>query len=79
MKVIVTERDIKGANRCNSMRCPIARALHRAGKKDWSVGSDECGDAEISVPLPKKAQKFIADFDNQQPVKPFSFNLRIPA
>ena len=81
MKVItisVTALDITRGNKGGSTNCPIARATRRCGRtKHVSVGATGITVGEGRYNLPKTAQRFVQDFDNELPVKPFSFKLRV--
>ena len=78
MKIIVTKEDIQNGRRENPYLCPIARAIKRQCKYTGRRVSVGCRVATVNyrtLDIPKSAQKFIDDFDNKKPVKPFSFNL----
>lgn len=79
--VKVTETHIKRGKRVHSTFCPVALALkpHLKGKsfgvmyESVRIGSHP---VEEYFPLSKKVQKFIQKFDNNLPVKPFTFCFR---
>lgn len=74
----VTKYFIRRGTRCQSTACPVALAIHRAGLRGLSV--DRWGvfkDGLADMRFPKKVSEFIERFDNGEPVKPFSFVLRI--
>jgi len=67
---------------CSRTCCPIAEAANELLYLTLVGGAmikifDEAGDKKEKE-LPLKAQKFVRDFDNHEPVKPFSFTLRVP-
>lgn len=80
MIVTVTQGDIDKGFQFSPYSCPIARALKRTrcfpklrvGRDRVTYGKD------VSVKLPSKVQRFIANFDYGRPVKPFSFRLNMP-
>lgn len=58
--------------------CPIAVALACMGFADSLVGEDRVElDAGCNSQLPPSARRFIEDYDNGEPVNPFTFNLEI--
>ena len=77
MKVRVTQQHIDAGEPEHAEYCPVARAVAEAcpliesvlvlHKKWW-------GD-NVSHPLPRSAQRFIARYDAGKPVKPFAFIL----
>ena len=83
VRIKVTKRDIRLGSQMEPNRCPVTRALERAGFDDATVPSaDHCifvndDGTPVSLPLPKKAQHFIDRFDVRKPVKPFTFTLRL--
>jgi hypothetical protein len=77
----VTLRDIKNGTTAHCKYCPVARALRRQlHRRKVSVGTDcfYLGDASTSSSLPARVQRFIYEFDNGVPVKPFSFCIKDP-
>jgi hypothetical protein len=80
----VTQEDIEKGQRKDGCNCPIAKAIKRAipgccvsVATRWvvlSINGEFCGDSF----LPEKALKFIADFDNFNPISPFTFQLEVP-
>ncbi len=86
MKITVTKSDIKKANlllRKSKLdvaeRCPIACAVKRIkGRNDILVGRRAihlgCVAPSRVYRLPEKARKFIRNYDNKNPVNPFSFH-----
>lgn len=76
-KIEVTERNIKEGDNTFS-NCPVARAVRRVTKaKKVEVGSGYIDSAKWWVLIPFKVAKFIGDFDDGLPVKPFTFILKI--
>lgn len=82
MNVQVTENDIAEGKRYSCYRCPIALAVHRACERaGWhdipeiivTLTHASCG--EHGAFLPSAAQRFIADFDRRDKVRPFNFEL----
>lgn len=80
LKINVTKWDISNGTAGNSAFCPVALAFVRAGIKKVEVNYVDFTASSNGkfYDLPKKAQKFIDDFDSDAPVKPFSFNVNIP-
>lgn len=77
MLIEVTQEDIdspEGEMRCKT--CPVALALNRATGRSWTVSTDwaTCGSSSI-LNLPDAASDFITNYDSNQPVKPFTFEL----
>lgn len=77
-KIFVTREDIKKGHRASMGWCPVALAVKRVFKDQHvdalpvagiTVGSKTYATLE-------KVAKFICDFDEGKPVKPFSFWLR---
>jgi hypothetical protein len=87
MKITVTKSDIKKAKlllRRSKLdiaeRCPIACAIKRIKKRDdvlvsRSVIHVRCVTPNKVYRMPEKAREFIRFFDQNIPVKPFSFNI----
>lgn len=81
LKVKVTRKLIKAGTRHNSECCPIALAVRGAGAIFVGVGSVDIdwADAEgnhFYTALPRKARKFISDFDSGLDVCPIEFSIR---
>lgn len=79
--VNVTQADIDNGVDGDCRLCPVARALSRAGVRGWNVFyhglvSELTGE---TIALPRSAMEFIRRFDSGGDVKPFSFELEIPA
>lgn len=84
MKIEVTKKDILNGERCNNCFCPVALAIKRAMNnelKHLSVNYKEVwyqtNENVVVSELPVEAIKFINDYDNEQPVKPFNFTLKV--
>ena len=83
MKINVTEEDIRMGLRANCCYCPIAIALKKAFKVKRVAVSPvafSIGRLRIFVCTlddNSNIANFIEDFDNEKPVKPFSFEIRI--
>lgn len=83
VKIEITKKDIACGKRRDGKTCPISLAVRRKlklayGQVHVTTYSARFDSAEIetrNVLLPKKAEKFISKFDNNEPVKPFSFVL----
>lgn len=83
VRIDVTERDIKAGVPNNADTCPIAIAAKRVISGEVCVSFKagiETG-KDTSIPLPKKATRFMYSFDNcdDEKVKPFSFTVNAPA
>lgn len=77
VKFNVTQGDIEKGKPNDSMWCPIGLCGKRTLEQCVQVGVREIEINHHIYDLPKKAGKFIEDFDEQRPVKPFSFVLRL--
>ncbi len=80
--VRVTRYFITRGVKRSSGSCPIALAGDSATKKMQTFVAREHlklrhDYGEKIMALPKKAQKFIEDFDSGKPVRPFSFRVRV--
>lgn len=80
MKIYVTWEHIREGkdNRGCAMTCPIAWAMRDAGCVDPVVSDRHVewgADAFERGHLPTDAQVFIRNFDDGQPVEPFSFEI----
>lgn len=83
----VTESHIATGLRGRCMDCPIANAINDTGR---AYGSTKVRSTHVDlihaegpsgsrhVKLPRSARRFIARFDNGEPVKPFNFFLEMP-
>lgn len=85
LKINVTKTDILKGKQCetgySSNSCPVYQALKRRGVKILSVATTNFSlkSTYERFPLPDKARDFISEFDWQQRVNPFSFEIDIPA
>ena len=74
MKILVKEIDIKRGKPRLSGQCPIARAIRRqtgaTRVNAYHAGAFVKG---LCYWFPKKCGNFIRKFDNELPVRPFSF------
>jgi nitrate/TMAO reductase-like tetraheme cytochrome c subunit len=83
MKIIVTQKDIDKGLKSSCYECPIAHAFKRKLKNKVpcgvAVNAENVyhfdGKSLDKYNLPKEAKKFIQRFDNDQPVKPFTFEI----
>jgi hypothetical protein len=76
--VRVSARDIREAYLGHGF-CPIEIACRRF-KRSALVGDDRVTwkGLQAKVSLPSTARRFVQDFDDGKPVKPFSFYLDVP-
>ena len=79
MKITVTQRDIERGSKFHCTRCPVARAIRRKLNCRLEVF---CTYGLLFNPkqyfkIPSIASIFIKDFDNEKPVRPFSFELKV--
>lgn len=79
MKTItVAQQHINKGIRRYDCGCPIALALiEQCMTPQVRVRGMFADIAQHNVKLPKRAQKFICDFDNERPVKPFTFRVNL--
>lgn len=79
--VRVTEDHIAEGTLADPECCPIALALESAGMDLASVNeyqaSFDCEGKFYLVGLPRRASRFVRDYDRLRPVKPFAFRLRL--
>ncbi len=76
--ITVTQKHINKGIQTDAQECPIAKALRTAGLRNVSVSgmSVYFGKGwKRTAELPKRARNFIKKFDNEKPVKPFTFRL----
>lgn len=74
----VTEDDISHGTACVCGACPIARAVRReTGANDVDVTQRRIRIGKERFVVPKRAKRFILNFDNEWSVKPFSFRLEL--
>jgi len=84
MKIIVTQKDIDKGLKSTCYYCPVALAFKRKIKSEIPCGvavnakniHHFHGKSWDRYNLPKEAKKFIQRFDNDQSVKPFSFEIK---
>ena len=77
----VTKTGIKRAT-MGGRTCPVARGAHAAGLRHCYVGllwiQFEWPGVGAKIDLPKRAKSFIAKWDNNEPVEPFEFSVKVP-
>lgn len=79
MKIDVTDLDILKGLCYHRTLCPVALAVKRVvGTKNVAVGHAFIKINDKPVDLPSNVRVFIAKFDQQEEVDPFSFNLDLP-
>jgi len=81
IRVDVTARDIATGEPGCCSRCPVAKAVRRAtGIREVEISTKLLwiGKAWKGISLPSVTRRFIFSFDDHQPVRPFSFKLKIP-
>lgn len=79
MVVQLTQADIDNGVPGDCLRDPVANALRRLTGVPWRVEQQYCYPDTIErrpYPTPRIVNKFVEAFDNGQPVKPISFELR---
>jgi hypothetical protein len=76
MLVKVTKQDIEKGVARSSGWCPIAQSLRRAGYCNIRVAQDYIVSNDKTYRLSAAAQKFIAHFDTDRPVKPAAFLIK---
>ena len=83
--ITVSRRHITKGIANSPEECPIALAIKPKLKRAYvpnvighTVELESNGEFVFALPLSKTAQKFVQSFDNNERVKPFSFNLRLP-
>ena len=81
MRIEVTQENIEDGERAMVACCPVALAMADAGllgafaypiKLEWSSPKDM---KRYVAALPPEVERFMIDFDNERPVKPFEFDL----
>lgn len=77
MKITVSEKDIKLGLKtiCSNLRCPVARAIRRAGLKGVTVGVGWAKTKYGEIILPDTAIKAILGMCDTSTMQPFSFTL----
>ncbi len=83
MKITVTKEDIRKGKRFDPRACPVYWAIKRSVSNPseffvnrLALRSESC-EQEICR-FPDSVTEFIDRFDLKKPVKPFSFNLKLP-
>jgi hypothetical protein len=76
MQITVTQEDISQGVRCSCNTCPVARAASRAFGGNVLVRTTDLLAFSRWYQLPTEATQFIADFDTNKPVQPFSFEVK---
>ncbi len=80
MRIEVTAEDIEKGEPRSSCSCPVTLAIRRATMIDFvmtgylRINIGHC----IKLFSPDAVKKFISAFDNDEPVKPFEFDLPVP-
>lgn len=82
IEINVTQEDIDAGVKCDSDKCAVALALHRAFPDAKCVGVchgyavvDGPGVMYRAFDLPEKVGEFIFAFDGDRHVEPFSFEI----
>lgn len=76
MKFTMTKEDIEKGIRCDSFRCPVARAIRRKVKAGRvRVMTNLIIIRRREFPTPKKISDWIYDFDRNRKVRPITFEL----
>lgn len=81
MRVKVTEDHIRLGRPGLPCYCPVALAIIEAVGFEARVHGDYVHFPDIDdlcVDLPRRARKFISDFDDRAQVRPFSFQIEMP-
>lgn len=76
MKVTIKRKHIRNGQPNSPDYCPIAIALNEKFGGNAKVNEDNLLLFGLNFHLPADAQYFIKRFDNGDPVKPFSFELK---
>jgi hypothetical protein len=79
MKIHITQDDISRGKREDIENCPIALAVKRATACACVTIDDGLGGISTddhAGTLPKKAVRFMRDFDGGMAVRPFDFSVR---
>ena len=87
--VEVTQQDIDEGRRCSARHCALARPLARAvshalgadcwvtiSRVGWDLFGPRCTFTELRVP--SDASQFIHQYDGYEPVRPSTFQFRVP-
>lgn len=75
--VALAVREALDAKKENEVAVSFRWITHLKEYRGWRTLFQKTQDW-ISYPSPKKVQEFITDFDNGEPVAPFSFELKQP-
>lgn len=77
MMVRVSQKHIARGLVGSTTSCPIALAVQEQCQGKWVVWDSfvHTSNPRRSIQLPRRAQKFIMDFDGRLPVKPFTFRM----
>lgn len=79
MRIHVRPHHIAAGKQGSCEACPIALALAEAtGRQGWEVSDLLAYRWPEAYPLPDVATRFIHDFDQGRPVRPFSFEVEAP-
>ena len=76
--IYVEQEHITNGVMCSPGNCPVSLALTKYLGVGASVGTDKCSFGpknDIDYQLPKEVEYFIANFDSDKQVEPFSFVL----
>lgn len=80
MVINVTQEHIDRGTKKECSKCPVALALKDAGFPNAFVGVFSIWPFEMTrLDVSNEVEEFIAAFDCGSIVKPFSFNLELPA
>ena len=76
MLIEVTQEDIDNGEKLSETNCAVALAINSCMGIEWAfVGAKTVDLGFDKIELPIEVQHFIENFDNDFPVKPFSFEL----
>jgi len=78
VRIDVTQEDIANGEQTAPWSCPVGQAITRCYGPHGGVVATDVKIKHMVVLLPYEATRFIRDFDNGRPVKPFSFMLELP-
>lgn len=76
----VTAYDIRRGRPLWIRGCPVARALSRTTRHQWTARYETLDDTKtgFEIATPARVRKWMNDFDSGRPVAPFTFSLRLP-
>lgn len=77
MTIHVTQADIQGGEPRNCYKCPVAMALLRHTGRKVLVSPLRIADGDKIIVTPPALGNWIANYDQDYTVKPFSFELDI--